>query len=124
MFTITRPASNRVDISVTGPIDSATMRRALDELIAASDGVTHGQMLYTIPEMVWPSIGAIGVEFAHMPKLFGLLRSFDRCAVLSDTGWIKTIAEVEGAILPGLAIKGFTLSERAEAEVWLSGGSA
>ena len=45
--------------------------------------------------------------------MFGLIRKFDRCAVLADQKWLKTISEIEGALIPGLDIKGFNTDEEA-----------
>ena len=96
------------------------MRTALDELIEASHEVTQGVMCYRITQFELPKVGAIAVELSRLPKLFGLLGKFDKCAVLSDSGWIRTAAEIEGAIFPGIKIKSFELNENEAAEVWLS----
>lgn len=120
MLTVTKPSSNRVDIDVDGGIDAAIMSAGLDQLITYSDDVTQGQMLIKITELDMPTLGAIGVEFTRLTKLFGLLSKFDRCAVLSDQSWIRTMAELEGAILPGLAIKSFHHNEAAAAEAWIA----
>lgn len=122
MPTITKPAPNRVDIELRGALDAETMRAALDDLIEKSEGVTSGRMLYTIPEFSIPTFGVIGVELKRLPKLFGLLGKFDRCAVLSDAGWIRTTAEIEGALIPGLQIKSFELDHTEAAEAWLAEG--
>ena len=119
MFEIQKPSENRVDIVIRGALDAEDMRKGLDELEKHSSGVVHGRMLYVISEFSMPSLGAIGVEFAKLPMLFGLLSKFDRCAVLSDAGWIRRAAEVEGALLVGLEIKSFGLEARAAAEAWL-----
>lgn len=124
MFTITKPAANRLDIALSGSIDAETMRKALDDLIDKSEDVTHGRMLYTITDFAFPTMGAIGVEFTRLSKLFGLLGKFDRCAVLSDAGWLRKAAEVEGALFPGIEIKGFELGEKDAAEAWLATGIA
>ena len=120
MFTVTKTGPNRVDIALSGSLGPDDMRSGLDDLIALSEDVSQGRMLYTITDFSMPSMAAIGVEFSHLPKLFGLLGKFDRCAVLCDTAWIRTTAEVEGALLPGLEIKAFELSAAAEAEAWLA----
>jgi hypothetical protein len=122
MLTITKPKPNRVDVELSGTLDSETMRVALDDLIAKSDDVTNGRMLYTITELSVPSLAAIGVEFSRLPKLFGLLGKFDRCAVLSDASWLRTAAEIEGALFPGIEIKSFGLQETEDAEAWLAAG--
>lgn len=120
MLKITSPAPNRVDIEFSGTLDAEAMRAALDDLFEKSEGVTNGQMLYRITDFSMPSLGAIGVELQRLPKLFGLLGRFDRCAVLSDAGWLRTASEIEGALIPGIEIKSFALNETEEAEAWLA----
>ena len=121
MFTVQKPEPNRVDIRVHGRIDEAEMREGLDALVAAAEGVTEGVMLYTIDAFEMPSAGALRVEFGQLPRLFGLIGRFRRCAVLSDAAWIRSVAEVEGAVIPGLEIRGFAHDAREEAVAWLEG---
>jgi hypothetical protein len=122
MLTITKPQPNRVDIDLSGKISSEEMAKGLDELLDLSQDVNNGTMLYTITSFAFPDLGAIMVEMGRLPKLFGLLARFDRCAVLSDVAWLRAAAEVEGAVLPGFDIKAFDLTERDAAEAWLKAG--
>lgn len=119
MLTISKPSSNRVDITIDGGIDANIMTAALDELFEASKDVENGTSLYTIADFDMPTLGALAVEFSKLPKLFGFLKSFDKVALLSDNAWIRTAGEIEGFLIPGLEIKAFHLSERASAENWL-----
>jgi hypothetical protein len=119
MLDVSKPSANRVNIELSGALDADAMRTALDLLIEKSEGITHGKMLYTISDFEVPTLGAMAVEFARMPKLFGLLGKFDKCAVLSEAGWIRTAAEIEGAIFPSLTIKSFSPSDAQAAEAWL-----
>ncbi len=119
MFKITRKSANRLDIAISGSIDADAMRTALDDLIAQSEDIREGQMLYTISDFSLPTLAAIGVEMARLPKLFGLLAKFDKCAVLSDSSWLRKAATVEGALFPGLDIKSFELDDVEAAETWL-----
>ncbi len=120
MLKITKPSPNRVDLELNGPLDSESMASGLDELIEKSEDVKHGRMLYTITDFSMPSIGAIGVEMQRLPKLFGLLGKFDRCAVICDESWLRTAAEIEGKLFPGIDIKSFQTNEVEEAEKWLA----
>ena len=120
MLKVTKTSPNRVDIELDGELNSDQMRAALDELIEASHDVEHGLMLYRITDFEMPTVGAMAVEFSRLPKLFGLLGKFDKCAVLSDSAWIRTTAEIEGAVFPGIKIKSFELNESEAAESWLS----
>ncbi|SHG96544.1 STAS/SEC14 domain-containing protein [Marivita hallyeonensis] len=124
MLKVTKKAANRVDLEVSGRIDSEEMAKGLDDLLHLSEDVNEGVMLYKITTFAFPDFGALAAEFARLPKLFGLLGRFDRCAVLSDAAWIRTAAEVEGALFPGLEIKAFDLDEEEAAEAWLGGVSA
>ncbi|MEM9579501.1 MAG: STAS/SEC14 domain-containing protein [Pseudomonadota bacterium] len=119
MITVTKPSDTRVDVELKGGIDANIMSAGLDRLMEVSEGMTGGTMLYTITEFEMPTIGALGIEFARIGQLFGLISKFDRCAVVSDSGWIRTAAEVEGALIPGMQIKAFEMRDRAAAETWL-----
>jgi hypothetical protein len=124
MLTITKPDVNRVDIELSGKISAEEMANGLDDLLELSQDVNKGTMLYTITSFAFPDLGAIVVEMARLPKLLGLLGRFDRCAVLSDAAWLRSAAEIEGALIPGFDIKAFDLEERDAAEAWLKTGVA
>lgn len=119
MLTVTKISDVRLNIDLEGGIDSNIMAAGLDDLFAKSDDMTNGIILYTITDLQMPTLGAIGIELERIPKLFGLLGKFKKCAVLCDFGWIRATAEIEGALIPGLDIKSFELHERDAAEAWL-----
>ena len=119
MFTITKRSENRIDIAISETIDSDEMTKILDELLEKSKDVQNGQMLYTITDFSMPTMGALWVEMTRLPKLFGLIGKFKKCAVLTDVGWMRKAASVEGALIPGLTIKSFELDQVAAAEAWL-----
>jgi len=119
MLKITEKSPNRIDITISGKIDDAMMTSGLDDLIAKSEGVNSGVMLYTLTDFELPTLKAMGVEFSRLPKLFGLLSKYKRIAVVSDAGWVRTWAEIEGAVIPGIDIKSFDLAGKADAEKWL-----
>jgi hypothetical protein len=124
MLTITKPSPNRVDIELSGKIESDEMARGLDDLLEKSKDVNAGVMMYRITSFAFPDLGAIAVEMTRLPKLIGLLGRFDRCAVLSEAAWIRSAAEIEGALFPGIEIKAFDLTDGDDAEAWLQGGTA
>jgi len=119
MFTIEKTSPTRVVLHLSGPIDGPEMQAGLDALLAAAEGMEHGELLYIIDSFPWPSASALAIEFGKLRDLFGLVHAFDRCAVLADAAWLRTVAEIKGALMPGLDIKGFAPDARAEAEAWL-----
>ena len=120
MFTVKPNGLNRIDIELSGKVDSTQMKTALDELISKARDVENGRMLYRVGDFAVPTVSAMVIEFWRLPAMFGLIRKFDRCAVLADQEWLKTISEIKGTLIPGLEIKGFSLDEEAAAEAWLA----
>lgn len=124
MLTVTKPSANRLDLELSGTLNADQMRAALDSLIEQSQGITQGKMFYKVLDFDMPTMGALAVEFQHLPKLMSLVGKFDKCAVLSDTAWIRTAAEIEGAIILSLEIKSFPIASAKAAEEWLEGAAA
>ncbi|MBW2011132.1 MAG: STAS/SEC14 domain-containing protein [Deltaproteobacteria bacterium] len=120
MFKVIQNATNRLDIEMSGRLDAVEMTTALDELVSKSKNIENGKMLYEIIDFHLPSLGAIGIEFSRLPSMFGLMKKFDRAAVLTDKTWLKKVSEFEGALYPGLEIKAFNRDQKVEAEAWLS----
>ena len=119
MFQVTKKGDNRVDLVISGTINSTEMAEGLDQLIAATEGMSKGKMLYTIHDIHMPTLGAIGVEMKRIPKLFSLIHNIDYAAVIADKTWMQKASEVKGALFPGLEIKAFSPGQETEAESWL-----
>jgi len=119
VFKVTLNGTNRLDIELSGKLNSDEMKTALDELVSKSENIENGEMLYDVVEFHFPSLGAIGIEFSRLPAMFKLMKKFDRAAVLTDKTWIKKVSEFEGFLFPGLEIKAFNRDQKEEAESWL-----
>ena len=120
MFKVIKSSENRLDIEMSGKLDAESMRAALDELVDKSNNIENGKMLYTIIDFQLPTISAIGIEFSRLPSMLGLMKKFNRAAVLTDKTWLQKVSEFEGVLFPGLEIKSFDLDQKKEAESWLS----
>ncbi|MBX2838740.1 MAG: STAS/SEC14 domain-containing protein [Gammaproteobacteria bacterium] len=121
MFNINIKDANRLDIEIKGKIDAEEMASALDDLIEQSEGMIGGKMLYRIEDLHLPSFRALGVELTKIPSLLKLIGRFDRVALVADKAWLRVAGEIEGALFPGMKIKGFEPAELTEAEAWLTG---
>jgi len=120
MFKVEQSGMDRLDIQLSGKLDTEEMKIALDELVRMSENIENGKMLYEIIDFHLLSMGAIVIEFSRLPSMFGLMKKFDRTAVLTDKTWLKKVSEFEGALFPGLEIKAFSRDQKAEAEAWVS----
>lgn len=121
MFKVTLKDNKRLDIEMSGSLNSEGMRRALDELVNKSEGIVHGRMLYDVVDFHLPSLAAVAIEFSRLPSMFGFLTKFDRAAVLTDKAWLQRVSEFEGRLIPGVEIKAFAREQREQAEAWLAG---
>ena len=119
MLEINLMGENRIDINFAGKIDSETMATMLDRLLELGEQFERGNMLYRIGDFQMPTLGALGVEFARLPKLLKFLGKIDKIAVLCDKEWLQKIAEVEGKLIPGLDMKSFDLDDEDDALEWL-----
>ena len=105
---------------MSGKLNAAQMRIVLDELVGKSKNIENSKKLYDVIDFHLPSLNAIVIEFSRLPSMIGLLKKFDRAAVLTDKTWLKKVSEFEGAFFPGLEIKAFNRDQKAEAEAWIS----
>ncbi len=119
MFDVVVKETNRLDIDLSGKLDSEGMKAALDALVSQSAGMENGRMLYRLNDFDWPTLGAIGVELSRLPELFRTIKRFDRVAVLCDKKWVQRLSEIEGALIPGLTIRSFNHDALEAAEQWL-----
>ena len=120
MFKVIQNGENRLDIKLSGKLYAEEMKTALDELVCKSGNIENGKMLYDVIDFHLPSFGAIAIEFSRLPSMLGLMKKFDRGAVLTEV-WLKKISELVGILYPGLKIKAFDRDQRSEAETLLLG---
>jgi len=74
-FEVTRVNENRLDIEMSGKLDSTQMGHALDVLVGRAEGIENGRMLYEVVDYRLPSLGARRLEFSRLPRWRGLCMS-------------------------------------------------
>lgn len=119
MFQVQRTRDNRLDVQLSGKLDSDELHLLVDHLVNASTGFTRGRMRYVLHDFDRPSLGALAMELSQIAQLFILIRRFKRCAVIADKRWLRIASKIEGALIPGLKIKAFSPEESVNAEAWL-----
>lgn len=119
MFRVQPVRQDRIDIEMSGKLDSDDMRAALANLEMKCEHIKHGKMLYHVHDFEMPTAGAVGVELKQIPQLFRTLKHFDKAAVVADEKWIRRLSEVEGALFPGLEVRAFETGDAVTAEAWL-----
>ena len=122
MLKISKPKPNRIEMEINGRLETEELAEALDELLELSVDVSSGLMVQRIKGFNFPDLGSFSVGLQRLPRLFGLLSKFDRCAVICDESWVRSASEIKGRMIPGIEIKSFGFGEEDQAEKWLAGG--
>jgi hypothetical protein len=120
MLDIQKEKDGLFTIKIAGEITPAEMDREIEKLIDITKDVKSGKLLYDIRNFEMPGVGAMMVEFRKMPELFGLIKRFDKAAVLAEAPWLRVMAEWEGMLIPGLEIKSFGHKDENRAREWLA----
>ena len=110
---------NRIEITMSGSLDAAGMKDALDQIEEKCSGIQNGTMLYDVVDFHLPTLEAIMIEFSRIPSMIGLMGKFKRAAVLTDLHWLGGISVFEGLLIPGLSIKAFGRDQKEAAIQWL-----
>jgi hypothetical protein len=121
MFQVGTENGGLIVVEIGEEIDGEAMRAGLDLLFRATEGRRNAPMLYRVRHIAVPTAGALAVELGQLPRLFGLIGQLDRIAVLADQDWVRRLATVEGALIPGLTIRTFATGDEAAARAWLAG---
>ncbi|WP_017931959.1 SpoIIAA family protein [Robiginitomaculum antarcticum] len=110
-------------MSVSGVIDAESMREGLDWLTQA--GQEHGafNIHVRMAKADFPDLGAVSKGFRAVADVLRAVPGADKCAVVTDSMFIRNTAKVEGAVIPGLTIRAFGSDEDSYAEAWLKGES-
>lgn len=120
MITVTPESDTLIRLQASGRIDAAEMEKGLEELLRLTRDRERVNMLYIVNGLTMPELSALAVEMKYLARLFALLRKLNRVAVVSDQGWVRTAAEIEGALIPSLRMKAFDAREEAAARAWLA----
>ncbi len=119
MFDIKPDPKGYVHLTISGRIEPEEMQAGLEAFLGVLEDGKKTDFLYTITEFEFPPMTAIGVEFSYIPLLLKSLSKIGKVAVIADQAWLRTAAEVEGKLIPGLTIQSYEPGEREAAEKWL-----
>ncbi|MEM1055200.1 MAG: STAS/SEC14 domain-containing protein [Bacteroidota bacterium] len=103
-------------------IDGTVTAPDMDDLYNAVERVTGGKgpvhICGEIHGIGGLTLDAVGASFKRGLGLIGRITRVKRYAVVTDTGWIRTLAELQGAAVPGLTVRVWPTSEREDALAW------
>lgn len=110
-----------VHMSITGNIKPESMTQGLDwihELDAEDDDFN---LRIDMAQSEFDDLAAISAEFKRVATVLRHSKSAKKCALMTDSMFLRNSAKVEGAVIPGLEVRTFDLDETTPAERWLKG---
>ena len=118
--------------ALTAKIDDSIVRLTVtgaptqDELKSVNDWFDELQSKYEdiplyleIPKMHFDGLGDLRQSFLGIAHIMRGMEQVERCAVVTDSPFLRSTAQVEGAVLPNMDVGAFGITELARAEDWL-----
>jgi hypothetical protein len=104
-------------------LDGTVTRPDMEALSGAVEAALERGHVHLVGEVTGIgglTLDAIGSQFARSVQLVPQIGKIDRYAVVTDTGWIATLARAKGGLLPGVDVQVWPRAERDEAIAWAS----
>ena len=115
---IGQPANGVTGVRATGTVTTDDYERVFNPLMAAAHREGRRvRLLYEVPAEFKGFTAGAGLEDMRMGMKY--LRLFERCAVVTDVGWLREATRLFGAMMP-CPVKVFPNAERAQAIDWMA----
>lgn len=114
------PGPDVVAFRVSGKVTKEDVELAWASLDAALDEAETIGLYAEVVDLGGVTLTGLVEDLAHAIKALGEWHRFARYAVVSDKAWLRTLADVEGKLLPGIEIRTYTPEESEAAIAWLT----
>ena len=118
------PGPDVVAFRVSGTVTKADVELAWASLDAALDEAETIGLYAEVVDLGGVTLPGLVEDLARGIQALGEWGRFARYAVVSDKAWLRTLAKVEGTILPGIEIRTYTPDESEAAVAWLTAHTA
>ena len=105
---------------VRGPLDPQEAAAWLSEAGQANDNLALCVKMATDD---FDDLSAVNKQFRQIGDVLRRAPMLEKCAVVTDSAFVRNTAKVEGAVIPGLEIRAFDTDESDPADAWLKGES-
>jgi methylaspartate ammonia-lyase len=104
---------------VTGPVNETDSAAVLEWFNQLGESQDEFQLYLEMPKMNFPDLGSVRKSFLSLANIMRGLEDCGRCAVVTDSPFLRSSAKIEGTALPQMEVDAFGIVELAEAEEWL-----
>lgn len=112
--------NNIAYMSVTGEMTSDSLNEGLAWIDQAVEANDNFNICVDLASENFDDLSTARQQFLHVGRVLRHAPIAEKCAVLTDSDFLKNSAKVEGAVIPGLEINAFDLDESETAERWLN----
>lgn len=110
---------NVVQMSVTGAIASESLQSSFDWIETVQTANDNIQLCVEMQSDDFSDLAEASQQFRRVGDMLRRAHDVDRCAVITDSSWLRNSAKVEGAVIPGMNIMAFAPDEADTAGKWL-----
>lgn len=113
---------NVVQMSVNGPMTSETVQSSFEWIENVQSQHATNDNLQICVEMQadnFSDLAEASQQFRRVGDVLRRAHDIDRCALITDSTWIRNSAKIEGAVIPGLELMAFAPENAETAEKWL-----
>lgn len=111
-----------VQMSVNGPMSSETVQSTFDWIETVQSEAATNDNLQICVEMQadnFSDLAEASQQFRRVGEVLRRAHDIDRCALITDSTWLRNSAKVEGAVIPGMELMAFKPENAESAEKWL-----
>jgi hypothetical protein len=111
-----------VQMSVNGPMTSETVQSSFEWIEnVQSESATNDNLQLCVEMQAdnFSDLAEASQQFRRVGEVLRRAHDIDRCALITDSTWIRNSAKIEGAVIPGLELMAFAPENAESAEKWL-----
>ena len=108
-----------VRLTVTGTPTKSELADTMAWFDALAERYVDVPLYLEIPKMHFSGLGELRQTFLGLAHIMRGMEDVEKCAVVTDSPFLRSTAAVEGAVLPNMELNTFGIVELAKAEAWL-----
>lgn len=122
MFVLHTSLPSVVAFTARGRITSSDIRLVM---VLVERALTTGEPVHVFADVTNPRglFSAMKGQWARDFRMLGKLRRFGRVAIVSRNWWLRAVARLESAVLPGISYRVFRPRDRDRALAWVTHGA-
>lgn len=106
-------------MTVSGKLTDDDLEMTLDWIETVSEKAKGANLCVDMAKMDFPDLKAVKDSFVRLGHVLRYDNGFKKCAVLTDSPFLRSTAEIEGAVIPNLTIQAYQLEALPQAVNWL-----